>query len=265
MKGSEKINRVLAEVNLKPAAFARAIGLKAAQNVYDIQKDKVNISRDVALRIVKSFPKFEMAWLLTGEGSMLRPTGGMIASGGQNVQISGGNNYGIGNIGRVSGGRNTYNIGRGHSASTSPTEEDTYATNQKGIGVPYFDVDFTLGFDLIENDQTVNPEYHINFPQYNSADCWVNATGKSMSPLIDHGDKVAIRRVVDWAENILYGETYAIITDDFRTIKKIRKSPKGDDYLRFVPENTAEFDDQDVHKQTIRGVYRVLGCAKLMH
>jgi transcriptional regulator with XRE-family HTH domain len=181
----------------------------------------------------------------------------------QNTAITG-DNYGIGNIGRISGGRNIYDINRGHSTGGAPTEPDTYSTNRKGVGVPYFDVDFTLGFDLIENDQTINPEYHIDFLQYNKADCWVNVTGKSMAPLIDHGDKIALKRVFDWTDNILYGEVYAVVTDDYRTIKKIRRSLKGDDYLRFVPENTAEFDEQDVHKQTIRGVYHVLGCAKLL-
>lgn len=72
MKGSEKINKVLAEVGLNPSKFAKSIGLKTAQNVYDIQKDKVNISRDVALKIIKVYPRFDMLWLLTGEGPMLK-------------------------------------------------------------------------------------------------------------------------------------------------------------------------------------------------
>ncbi len=145
------------------------------------------------------------------------------------------------------------------------TDTSSHSINQSGEGVPYYDVDFTLGFDLLENNQTVNPDYYINFPIYNKADCWVNATGRSMSPLIDHGDKIALKQILDWTENILYGETYALVTEDFRTIKKVRKSAKGDDYLRLIPENIEEYDEQDIPKSTIRGVFRVMGCAKMMY
>ena len=72
MKGSEKINKVLAEVGMQPSEFAKIIGLKAAQNIYDIQKDKVDISRSVAMKIVQVFPTFNISWLLTGEGEMLK-------------------------------------------------------------------------------------------------------------------------------------------------------------------------------------------------
>lgn len=137
-----------------------------------------------------------------------------------------------------------------------------YAVNHDMHGTPYFDVDFVNGFDLVCNDQTSVPTYYIDFQQYNNADCWVNATGDSMKPLINHGDIIALKRLMDWVTYLLYGEIYAIVTDEFRTIKKVRKSTKGDDFLRLVPLNTNEFDEQDIPKDTIRSVFQVLGCAK---
>ena len=86
MKGSEKINKVLAEVGMKPSEFAKIIGLKAAQNIYDIQKDKVDISRSVAMKIVQVFPTFNISWLLTGEGEMLK-------GGSEHTALSGGSDY----------------------------------------------------------------------------------------------------------------------------------------------------------------------------
>ncbi|MDR2890795.1 MAG: hypothetical protein LBV18_04235 [Alistipes sp.] len=300
MNVKDRLLLFISEQGMSKSVFERRVGLS---NGY-LNNFKGRLGDDKLNGVLSAFPELSKVWLLTGEGEMLRSgstqsgafsamVSGVVSGsdnriggyhvenkpavagsasgdvtqigGNRSIQISGGHNTNVGNSGIISsGGRNTYNVGRGRSAGASPTEPDTYSTNQKGRGVPYFDVDFTMGFDLLENDQTINPEYHIDFPQYNKADCWVNATGKSMSPLIEPGDKVAIKRITDWADNILYGEVYAVVTDDHRTIKKIRKSPKGDDYLRFVPENTAEFDAQDVHKQTIIGVYRVLGCAKLM-
>jgi SOS-response transcriptional repressor LexA len=251
MTAKERLLIYLEYLDIGQNAFEKKVGIA---NGY-ISHNKGSLGSSTLQKIAEGCPDLNMEWLIYNNGEMLKN---------QTATISG-DNYGIGNIGRISGGRNTYNVGKGHSGGGIPPEPDTYSANQKGVGVPYFDVDFTMGFDLIENDQTINPEYHIDFPQYNSADCWVNATGKSMSPLIDHGDKIALKRVIDWTDNILYGEIYAIVTDDYRTIKKVRRSLKGDEYLRFIPENIADYDEQDVHKQTIQSVYRVLGCAKLMY
>lgn len=141
------------------------------------------------------------------------------------------------------------------------TEMKSYTTNNNHQGVPYYDVDFVGGFDLIENDQTSNPTYHIEFPQYDKADCWVNITGHSMEPGISHGDIMALRKIEDWNTYILYGEVYAIVTDEYRTVKKIRRSKLGDDFLRIIPTNE-EYDEQDIPKSVVLKVYQVLGVAK---
>ena len=153
--------------------------------------------------------------------------------------------------------------GKGSMLKKGVSEKE-FSVNETGHGVPYYDVDFELGFELMENDQTANPTYYIDFHKYNKADFWVNATGNSMSPLINHGDTVALQRIEDWAGRILFGEIYAVVTEDFRTIKKIRKSRLGSEYLLFVPENTENYDEQDVAVAKIDKVFRVLGCAKIM-
>lgn len=61
-------------------------------------------------------------------------------------------------------------------------------------GVPYYNVDFIGGFDLVLNDQTINPEYLIDFKLYNEATCWCNVTGHSMEPEIAHGDMIALKK-----------------------------------------------------------------------
>ncbi len=128
-------------------------------------------------------------------------------------------------------------------------------------GVPYYDVDFIGGFDVVLNDQSRNPDYYIDFPAYNKADAWANITGHSMEPLISHGDMIALKKIEDWPNYILYGEVYGIVTNEYRTVKKVRKSVKGEDYLRLVPVNP-EFDEQDIPKSIVRGVFQIIGCAK---
>ena len=141
------------------------------------------------------------------------------------------------------------------------TDPNQPTTNQNGKGVKYFDVDFIAGFDLIINNQQVNPAYYIDFKPYNKADYWVNVTGHSMDPLISHGDIIAIKKLNDWKTYYLPGEIYAIVTDEFRTIKKIRKGDNEGEVL-LVPENLEEFDPKPISISLIRDVYQVLGCMK---
>lgn len=128
-------------------------------------------------------------------------------------------------------------------------------------GVPYYDVDFIGGYELVENDQTLRPAYNIDFEPYNKADSWVNITGHSMEPTINHGDIIALKRVNDWNTYLLYGEIYAIVTDEYRTVRRVRKSDLGTDYIRLVPVNDG-FDEQDIRRDIIRHVYQVIGSMR---
>lgn len=142
-----------------------------------------------------------------------------------------------------------------------PVDNDPVISYSKGK--PYFNVDFLGGFDIIINDQTINPEYLVDFKKYEDADCWCNISGHSMEPLISNGDIIAIKQLYDWREFLLYGEVYGIITKEMRTIKVVTKSPKGDDYLHLVPVNKSEeYQPQDLPKKLITHVFRVLGCMK---
>ena len=141
---------------------------------------------------------------------------------------------------------------------SSPAEQKEYPAIVKPI--PYYNVDFTGNFSLVYNDNAVTPDGYIQLPGYDKADCWVNVVGKSMEPTIEHGDIIAIRRVEDWQEDILYGEVYAIVTDEYRTIKRVRRSDTQD-RIRLVPDNR-EYDPQDVLKSKVVAVFRVLGVMR---
>lgn len=129
-------------------------------------------------------------------------------------------------------------------------------------GVPYYNVDFIGGFDLILNDQTINPEYYIDFKQYNSADCWCNVTGHSMEPEINQGDIIALKELHDWRTYIPAGEIYGLVTTEHRIIKKVCPSPK-EGFLRLIPTNKSpEYVPQDIPISIVLRVYKVLGCMK---
>ncbi|MGL5957955.1 MAG: S24 family peptidase [Phocaeicola sp.] len=130
-------------------------------------------------------------------------------------------------------------------------------------GVPYYNVDFLGGFDLMMNDQTQHPEYRIDFKKYNEADCWCNVTGHSMEPEITHGDIIAMKKLEDWDLFIPYGEVYAIVAKNgLRTIKKIGSGSNTDTFSLIPTNKSPEYGTQEIPKKLVAGVWKVLGCMK---
>lgn len=152
------------------------------------------------------------------------------------------------------------------------SEEYTGKVNINGLkpnlsntkkGVPYYDVDFIGGYDLIFNEQIINPTFYIDFLPFNDADCWINVTGKSMGPLIAHGDIVALKKVENWQRFLLEGEIYAIVTDNgFRTIKMVGAGPDKDHYMLIPYNKSPDYQPQPIPKDVITHVFRVKGAIK---
>lgn len=127
-------------------------------------------------------------------------------------------------------------------------------------GVPYFNVDFVLGFDIMQNDQTANPDYMIDFEPYNKADCWCNARGDSMQPTISNGDVIALKEVTDPKSCLINDEIYAVVTtNDLRTIKRVKDNG---DTITLIPDNK-EYSEQTIEKKMLFKVYRVMGSIKM--
>lgn len=125
-------------------------------------------------------------------------------------------------------------------------------------GCPYYNVDFTLGFDLLENDQTIVPDSYIDFQQYNNCTCWVNAHGDSMHPTISSGDMVALKKIEDY-RYLINGEIYAIVTKNgLRTIKRVNDRGKN---IQLIPDNK-EYEEQYIPKDELLAVFSVKGCMK---
>lgn len=129
-------------------------------------------------------------------------------------------------------------------------------------GVPYYNIDFIGGFDIVLNDQTIKPEYLIDFKKYNEATCWCNVTGHSMEPEITHGDIIALKKVEDMSFLPL-GEVYAIVTKNgMRTIKRLGPSSDPKCYTLVPTNKSPEYGIQELPKNMIQCVFQVLGCMK---
>ncbi|KAA6300973.1 MAG: hypothetical protein EZS26_002865 [Candidatus Ordinivivax streblomastigis] len=71
MKGVDIINKILNELEIKAPTLANNIGFDY-QRIFDIQSGKTKkISGEVANAIISVYPKFNITWILTGEGEML--------------------------------------------------------------------------------------------------------------------------------------------------------------------------------------------------
>lgn len=129
-------------------------------------------------------------------------------------------------------------------------------------GVPYYNVDVIGGFDIVLNDQTINPEYLIDFQKYNEATCWCNVSGHSMEPEINNGDIIALKKIEDFSFLPL-GEVYAIVTTNgMRTIKRLGPSQNPECYTLVPTNKSPEYGIQELPKDMIEHIFQVLGCMK---
>ena len=209
---AERLRRFIDHSEMKVSDFANAIGISQGSLSTVLTRGQ-NISSSYLELIINTFPKLNIDWLITGNGSMIKESASSIS------------------------------------------------INHKMKGSPYYNVDFIGGFDIMLNDQTVNPDYYIDFEPYNKPGVvWCNITGHSMEPSITHGDIIAMQEVKTWNEFILLDEVYGLVTDEFRTVKRISQSEK-DGYYKLVPVNR-NYNSQDIPVSIIRKVFKVLGSVK---
>lgn len=229
-KSIKILNELVNHLGITVNQLSESIGKGRSQWAYDVlnPKKKVGISKNIAELISNKYPEINRAWLLGVDDNMLLA--------GDTTQPGGGD---------------------------SVVASEDVPVKSYTRGKPYYNVDFIGGFDLVLNDQTINPDYLIDFKKYEEADYWCNITGHSMEPLISNGDIIALKQLNGWRDFLLYGEVYGVVTDEMRTVKIVTKSEKGDDYLQLVPVNKSpEYQPQDIPVRLITHVLQVLGCMK---
>lgn len=126
-------------------------------------------------------------------------------------------------------------------------------------GVPYYNVSFSMSFDLLGEDSTSKPDYMIDFEPYNNCDVWCNAHGNSMAPTISNGDIVALKKIWD-IKYLINREIYAIQTKSgLRTIKRVKDNG---DTITLIADNK-EYEPQTIPKNEIEQIFIVKGSMKV--
>ncbi len=145
----------------------------------------------------------------------------------------------------------------------TPVKANKRYSEEKRNGLPVYDVDFALGYTDFINDTGVRPLAYVDFPGTMNATCWVRTTGDSMEPVIHSGDFLCLKKIEEWSAYLTMGEIYAVETiNDMRTVKKIERG-YDELSLTLVPVN-AEYKRQEIRKDLIRQVFKVVAVAKLL-
>lgn len=134
-------------------------------------------------------------------------------------------------------------------------------------GVPYYDIEFTSGFQIILNSQNVSPDSYISHPFFAGCDFVVRNSGQSMAKVIKHGDAIGLKKIANWQEFFPFGEVYAIVTkNDLRLIKVISKGETEECYtLKSKPTESKmeDFPDQQIKIKNIISIFKVQASSNL--
>lgn len=220
---SEVIEKLLNEIGIKAATFAKNIGVTPTQ-IYDLQSGKIKkISEPIADKIMKVYPEFSKVWLLTGEGEMLSD--------------------------------------KSKPASVSIIRESVPNGGSNYKMVPLIHIDSVGG--MRSNNEIVNePQYvdqYIPFVNAQEGDIAIIQTGISMTPTIPPGSILQLRKVENWKEYFGYGNIFVIeLTDGRRITKEVtRYDSNPSEYIWCVSHNP-DVPDEELPKSIIASVWKVI-------
>lgn len=95
MELKERIAILIKQTSLTTPAFAKLLGVKTSQAVYDLLSGKTkNLSSDILIKIMSCFPHISAEWLVTGEGEMNKPTVQQTTHGDHSPNMYGANRFG---------------------------------------------------------------------------------------------------------------------------------------------------------------------------
>lgn len=94
MEVKDRIKAILDYYQLSVNEFVTQTRVKTGQAIYDLLSGKTkSISQSMEDKILSCFQDVNRAWLLTGEGEMIKPSVQQMLNGDNNTQIAGNNNH----------------------------------------------------------------------------------------------------------------------------------------------------------------------------
>lgn len=231
--------------------FAKKKGFKSIRQ-FEIETDLPNgfvgkslsISKARQLQIQSAFPDLNMAWLLTGEGEMLRHAPSQNVTGNNNI------------VGNSNTGNNTI------INNTQPNKDEN-APHTKPIVPKYLtSLPNTDVYKVLKADgHTMQLDSMTAIPPYNNFDFYYMVRQDAMKPLFKEGDVLALSHT-ERGSDIIQGASMIIDTNDFGFLLR-RIYDRGDYYeCRIINENSS-FETQNIAKTKVIRLYRIVYSIRL--
>ncbi|MCM1222174.1 MAG: S24 family peptidase [Lachnospiraceae bacterium] len=230
MTDYQRIESVLKYLGMSARAFSIALGLSSPQIFYDIKAGKCGISKDLSNKIQEHYLNINPAWLLTGEGDMLR-----------NVESR---NEGI----------------------EALIHDKRCGKNGRRM-IPFYDAETTGGFDghVSSSNTEVRLQGYIDAGDWfeGRETAAIRHVGNSMTEFPD-GCILALREVRE-RRLLIPGENYVIETDEYRITKRFQKGSSPDTIALYssnqetYPDGRLIYEPFEVSVSDIRRIYSILG------
>ena len=222
-------------MHLTQRAFEQRCGMSNGY-VANIRK---GIREEYLLNIAQQFPQLNRAWLLFGEGEMLKNATAPIIKG--DITITDVNNSSISNVGHG----NTYNS---CNAST-PCRCALYPVLPKEV-IRALDTNIEKWKEqnldkckVVDLRELIGEVSHAQY-----------MIGRAMEPNIPEGTLLFLREINEWDEALLDGSIYGI--DVARPHMIIRKVYDDGEFIRCQPTNP-EFDAVRIPKEKVMNLYKI--------
>ena len=138
----------------------------------------------------------------------------------------------------------------------------TYESSEKGF-IPLYKSEAAAGFGLASfnvSDRDIDGYYKIK--DFFNASFMLRVRGKSMEPLYNSGDIVAVR-IVDDVRFIEWGKPYLIGTNSMGLLLKRLKPSENKENILAISENIENFPPFEIPKEDINGLAQVLGVVRI--
>lgn len=193
-----------------------------------------NIGSDKCEIIYSHYPDISLEWLITGKGNMLK----------QGIPVDEEESIQNGNP----------------EVSIYKLRTDYYGVERQRI--PLYEIDAAAGLNMLFSSQNTQiPLDYITVPNAPKCDGALFVRGDSMYPILKAGDIICYKTVHN-LDNMILGEMYVLDIDNgeeqYLTVKFVKKSDKGSDYVTLASENK-HHADRDIRIDSIRA----LGLIKL--
>lgn len=123
-----------------------------------------------------------------------------------------------------------------------------YETPHKTLKI--FDLDVQAGAMPLFDDVSTEPSGSISFLGSEHCDFAVKVHGESMTGKIANGGIIAVKEIKD-LDIIPFGHIFLIFTSDLRMVKYIKRSEKGEQWLKVCSHNSAQFEDFDIKRDKV--------------